>query len=182
MNYRYGNIFIIIFISLFLFVFGIADADGASAPAIEWKKYYGGSAHDIPESIQQTTDGGYIVAGWSLSNDGDISGNHGGRDVLVFKLNAKGEIVWQKSLGGSGEDIANYVRQTKDGGYIVAGTSSSNDGDLTQNRGEYDAWVIKLDSGGEILWQRPFGGSKYDEACSIQETTDGGYIFVGYLS
>ena len=90
-------------------------------------------------SIQQTTDGGYIIAGWSLSNDGDVSGNHSGsgveRDCWVVKLNSSGAIQWQKSLGGSRPDEANSIWQTIDGGYIVGGFFSSGDGNVSGNHG-----------------------------------------------
>src|SRR5690606_15188651 len=91
-------------------------------------------------------DNGYIVAGMSNSNDGDVTGNHGeGDDYWIVKLDELGEIEWQKSLGGSGEyDFSYGVRQDADGGYVIAGSSDSNDGDVTGNHGESDFWVVKL--------------------------------------
>ncbi|HHZ64519.1 MAG TPA: hypothetical protein EYN51_03310, partial [Flavobacteriales bacterium] len=112
---------------------------------IEWQKSLGGSNTDWAYSIQQTTDGGYIVAGWSQSNDGDVTGNHGGGDYWVVKLDVSGNISWQKSLGGSNTDWAYSIQQTTDGGYIVAGYSESNDGDVTGNHGTSDYWIVKLD-------------------------------------
>jgi hypothetical protein len=146
---------------------------------IEWQKSMGGSANDRPYSIQQTEDGGYIVAGSSSSNNGDVSGNHGNTDYWVVKLNTVGEITWQKSLGGSSLDIARSIRQTADGGYIVAGNSRSLDGDVTGNNGEFDYWVVKLNSSGTIEWQKSYGGSSGESAYSIQQTEDGGYIVAG---
>ena len=181
MNVKHIKITFIILVVL-IYIFGIKAASGASAPAIEWERSFSCSAKDRPNSIRQTTDGGYIVAGFSSSNDGEFSGNRGGRDALVVKLNAKGEMVWQKSLGGAEDDEANCVQQTQDGGYIVAGASKSGDGDLIQNQGDYDGWVVKLNSEGEMLWQKSFGGSKLDVINSIQETADGGYIFAGATS
>ena len=117
---------------------------------IEWQKSLGGTMNDGAESIQQTTDGGYIVAGESFSNDGDITGHHGTTDdgdYWVVKLNSSGTVEWQKSLGGTfGDDVAS-IRQTSDGGYIVAGYSRSNDGDVTGHHGSTnngDYWVVKL--------------------------------------
>ncbi|MCD6594956.1 hypothetical protein J7L68_04690, partial [bacterium] len=101
-------------------------------------------------SIQQTTDGGFIVAGVSQSNDGDVSGNHGSSDSWVVKLNSAGEIVWQRTLGGSDEDCATSIQQTTDGGFIVAGVSQSNDGDVSGNHGYDDYWVVKLSPEGKI--------------------------------
>ncbi len=151
-----------------------------SAGDIEWQKCLGGSDWDYAYSIQQTSDGGFIVAGWSSSNDGDVSGNHGYDDYWVVKLDSSGDIEWQKSLGGSDWDEASSIQQTTDGGYIVAGASESNDGDVSGNHGSYDYWVVRLNSAGALVWQRALGGSDEDEASSIQQTSDGGYIVAGY--
>ncbi|MDR0647870.1 MAG: InlB B-repeat-containing protein [Synergistaceae bacterium] len=157
-----------------------ADADAAvSPPGIQWQRSLGGSSYEVARSIQQTSDGGYVVAGISQSNDGDISGNHGSYDCWVAKLDAGGNIVWQKSLGGSNSDAAYAIQQTSDGGYIVAGISQSNDGDVSGNHGSNDYWVVKLDAGGNIVWQKSLGGSNGDIAYSIQQTSDGGYIVAG---
>jgi Secretion system C-terminal sorting domain len=147
---------------------------------IKWQKSFGGSQWDEANSIQQTTDSGYIVAGSSSSNDGDVSGNHGANDCWVVKLNESGNIEWQKSLGGSQGDLANSIRQTTDGGYIMAGYTQSNDGDVSGNHGNNDYWVVKLDGGGNVEWQKTLGGSNFDEANSIQQTADGGYIVAGW--
>jgi hypothetical protein len=147
---------------------------------IQWQKALGGSGQDVGASIQQTTDGGYIVAGASSSNDGDVSGNHGSGDCWVVKLSTSGTIQWQKSLGGSGQDIGHSIQQTTDGGYIVAGYSTSTDGDVSGNHGGGDGWVVKLTPSGEIRWQKSLGGSGLLGGHSIQQTTDGGYIVVGY--
>ncbi|MGO4707951.1 T9SS type A sorting domain-containing protein [Chryseobacterium sp. 2TAF14] len=151
------------------------DASGI----IQWQKSLGGSYGDTANSIQQTSDGGYIVAGESRSLNGDVTGNHGNADYWVVKLDPSGNIQWQKSLGGSNRDAANSVKQTLDGGYIIAGQSNSTDGDVTGNHGNYDYWIVKLDPSGTIQWQKSLGGSLYDAAKSIQQTSDGGYIVAG---
>lgn len=146
---------------------------------IEWQKSIGGSLDEAANAIQQTLDGGYIIAGYSNSNDGDVTGNHGGRDFWIVKMNTAGTIEWQKSLGGSLDDTANDIQQTSDGGYIVAGESSSNDGDVTGNKGIQDFWIVKLGSNGILEWQKSLGGSSRDTAETIQQTSDGGYIVAG---
>jgi hypothetical protein len=152
----------------------------SSSGIIEWQKTFGGTKSDIATSIQQTTDGGYIVAGETESNDGDVTGNHGSSDSWVLKLNSSGTIVWQKTFGGTEGDFASSIQQTTDGGYILlVGETYSNDGDVTGNHGGGDIWVVKLSSSGTIQWQKPLGGSRYDGARSIQQTTDGGYILAG---
>ena len=149
---------------------------------IDWQKCLGGSDYDDGYSIQQTTDGGYILFGFTVSNDGDVSGNHGGTDVWVVKLTSLGVIQWQKCLGGSGfEYCGTIIKQTTDGGYIFSGqTQASNDGDVTGNHGADDVWVVKLSNLGVIEWQKCLGGSNFDEGQNILQTTDGGYILSGY--
>lgn len=150
---------------------------------IQWQKSLGGTSVEQAHSIIQTTDGGYVVAGYSYSNNGDVSGNHGGYDSWVVKLNNLGVIQWQKSLGGTGSDLANSIVQTADGGYIVAGFSDSNNGDVSGNHGSSsDCWIVKLNDLGVIQWQKSIGGSNYDDAYSIVQTTDGGYIVAGVSS
>ncbi|WP_435525801.1 T9SS type A sorting domain-containing protein [Chryseobacterium indoltheticum] len=138
-----------------------------------------GSYTDTANAIQQTSDGGYIVAGESNSINGDVTGNHGNSDYWIVKLDSSGNIQWQKSLGGSNRDAANSIKQTSDGGYIVAGESNSTNGDVVGNHGNYDYWIVKLDSSGTMQWQKSLGGSLYDAANSIQQTSDGGYIVAG---
>ncbi|HUR09718.1 MAG TPA: hypothetical protein VM012_00010 [Flavitalea sp.] len=150
-----------------------------SAPPIEWQKCLGGSNSDYSYSIDQTTDGGYIVAGVSRSNNGDVSGNHGERDFWVVKLNSIGNLQWQKSFGGSGFDFAYSVQQTTDDGYIVAGITISNNGDVSGNHGSVDYWVVKLNSMGDLQWQKCLGGTDDEYAYSIRQTTDEGYIVAG---
>jgi type II secretory pathway pseudopilin PulG len=125
-------------------------------------KTIGGSFDDMAHSIQQTSDGGYIVAGESAS------------DFLIVKLNSSGNIQWAKTIGGTDYDYAYSIQQTSDGGYMVAGWSyiSSIYADFL---------IIKLDSLGNIQWEwaKTIDGSGYDEAFSIQQTSDGGYIVAG---
>ena len=148
-------------------------------PTIEWQKCLGGSGVDEAISIQQTNDGGYIVTGKTLSNNGDVTGNHGVSDFWVVKLNGLGAIQWQRSLGGSNHDRGYSIQQTSDGGYIVAGQTESNDGDVSGLYGDIDFWVVKLNSLGAIQWQKTLGGSEWEEAWSVRQTTDGGYIVAG---
>ncbi len=147
---------------------------------IQWQKSFGGKGSDVAKSVQPTLDSGFIVAGYSASNNGSVTGNHGGDDFWIIKLTGRGEIEWQKSLGGTASDQALSVRLTSDGGYIVAGTSASNDGDLTGNHGRDDGWIVKLSSKGDIEWQTNIGGSKDDVVSAIQPLANGGYIAAGF--
>jgi hypothetical protein len=146
---------------------------------ILWQQSYGGTLDDIPTTICQTNDSGYIVAGYSRSNNGDVTGHRGGADttdVWVLKLTSTGGIQWQKSLGGTDDDVANTIIQTTDSGYIVAGFTVSADVDVSMNHGTADGWIVKLNPFGNIQWEKSFGGTSYDYVYSICQTHDDGFI------
>jgi hypothetical protein len=164
----------------FLLLFSLFGVfHGVAQTSIEWQTCLGGSGGEEGHSIQQTTDGGYILAGLSTSNDGDVSGGHGASDCWVVKLDSAGQIEWQKPLGGTKSDAAYFVQQTTDGGYFFAGSSYSNDGDLSENKGISDFWAVKLSVSGDIEWQQSFGGSDEDILYSALETSSGEYIVIG---
>ena len=146
---------------------------------IEWQKSLGGSSDDVANSIQQTNDGGYIVAGYTFSNNGDVSGNHGSSDCWIVKLNANGSLAWQKTFGGTGNDYAKSITQTNDNGFVIAAYSASNDGNVTGNHGNTDYWILKLDAAGTLQWQKSLGGTAQDVATGIQQTDDG-YVVAGW--
>jgi hypothetical protein len=153
-----------------------------SSGVLQWQKCFGGTDSDYAQSVDQTNDGGYVVAGWTNSNDGDVTGNHGGSDYWILKIDGFGNLQWQQCLGGTANDVAYSVEQTTDGGYVVSGRVYSNDGDVTGNHGNYDYWIVKLDAGGNILWQNCLGGTNSEEAVSVRQTFDGGYIIAGWSS
>jgi len=134
---------------------------------IVWQRVYGGSSIDMPYAGQQTTDGGYIVAG------GAASFGAGGYDVWILKLDNSGSISWQRAFGGTADDLAFSVQQTADNGYIVAGRTSS------FGAGNMDFWVLKLDSLGNPVWQHTYGGGNADWVFSVRQTKDGGYVLAG---
>ncbi|HYV91101.1 MAG TPA: hypothetical protein VE978_04935, partial [Chitinophagales bacterium] len=146
---------------------------------LDWQKTLGGTGKDEAYSIRQTFDGGYIVAGYTASDDSDVTGNHGLDDYWIVKLDATGNLMWQNALGGLKNDIANSIEQTTDGGYIVAGYTSSNSGDVSDNHGNTDAWIVKLDTAGTLIWQKALGGSSFDYGSEILRTADGGYVTLG---
>ena len=136
-----------------------------------WAKSYDGPSYDWALSIQQTEDGGYIVAGESNSFGTGAEDWNG----WVLKLKSNGDVEWQKTYGGAGDERRRSIQQTEDGGYIVAGKSNS------FKVGVYnDAWLLKLNGNGDIEWQKTYGGSFGDSAESIQQTADGGYIVAGH--
>jgi len=133
-----------------------------------WFKHLGGVASDHGYAIQQTSDGGYIVAGMTNSY------SYGNSDIAVYKLNSSGNKVWFKHYGGTNFDDAYSVEQTSDGGYIVAGYTES------YSYGASDFAIYKLNSSGNKVWFKHYGGTNNEKAYSIQQTSDGGYIVAGY--
>jgi nicotinamide riboside kinase len=140
------------------------DANGN----IIWAKTYGGTGIDIAYSVQQTSDGGYIIA--SITN----SFGAGNEDIILIKTDANGNIIWAKTYGGTNSDYAFSVQQTSDGGYIVAGRTQS------FGAGGYDLLLINTDANGNVIWAKTYGGTSWDNASSVQQTSDGGYIVAGY--
>ena len=139
------------------------NADGTAA----WQNTYGTNNNEEAHSVQQTADGGYIVAG-STAAFGDINS-----DIWVLKLQADGSIDWQKGYGGTDWDGASFIQQVLDGGYIVTGGTSS------YGAGNIDAWLLRLNSNGMVLWERTYGGTGDDWISSARQTIDGEYILAG---
>jgi hypothetical protein len=151
----------------------LLDGDGNTV----WSRNFGGTDDDRFLSVRATADGGYVAAGTTRSMDGDITGNHGYEDAWVLKVDHRGDIEWSVQLGGSSLDEANAVRQTSDGGYVVVGSTASNNGDVMGVHGDYtDVWVVKLTPAGTIQWQKPLGGSISDQGFGIAQAADGGYL------
>ncbi|MBA3828062.1 MAG: T9SS type A sorting domain-containing protein [Taibaiella sp.] len=146
---------------------------------ILWQKTYGGTSNDSATCIQQTFDGGYIIGGHSSSNNGNVTYSHGGIDYWIVKINDTGKIQWQKTYGGTADELLSSIQQTKDSGYIVAGTTQSNNGDITGYHDSTDIWVIKLNDTGKLIWQKTLGGTSKDIVSSIKQTSTGNYVLAG---
>ena len=155
--------------------FGIGAPDSSNIYCIKidangdtvWTKIYGGLASEEGHSVQQTIDGGYIIAGWTASHGA------GGCDVYLIKTDANGDTLWTKTYGGILNDQSLSVRQTSDSGYVVVGRT------MSFGAGLNDVYLIKTNSIGDTLWTRTYGGSYNDAGYSVQQTTDGGYIITG---
>ena len=135
-----------------------------------WDKTFGGPYRDSAPSFQQTPDGGYVLAGWTGGSWTDNA------DIWLVKVDAEGEKLWEKTFGGSSTDLAYSVQYTSDRGYILTGVTKS------YGAGGYDIILIKTDSEGEKQWEQTFGGSGDDEAYSVLQTSDGGYIIAGFTT
>ena len=170
---------------------------------LDWQKSFGGSDFDFLQSIKNTSDGGFILAGTSSSVSGFQKGEDckGLTDFWVIKLDASGGEQWQRTIGGNSSNELVYAFQTRDGGYILGGSSSSSPlsildikpdaksvttakADLynksEKSRRNMDYWVVKQDKQGVIVWQKTYGGQYADLLRSMEQTTDNGYILAGY--
>lgn len=145
----------------------------------EWTKYFGGNNTEVPYDTEQTSDGGFIIAGTSDSIDVDITNNKGQYDFWVIKINSSGNLVWEKSYGGTGIDEAYSITKADAGNFMVLGKTFSADGNVSQNSGSADLWLIKIDGSGNLLWEKTYGGGSFDEGRAIKKTTDDGYIIAG---
>jgi len=142
----------------------------SGVPPLTFQKVFGASgSDDFALSVQQTTDGGYVMAGFTTSFGA------GGTDVYVVKTNANGDTLWTKTYGGSGDDKATEIQQTTDGGYIITGTT-------TFGAGQDDVYLIKTDGNGSTIWTKTYGGTDYESGASVKQTLDGGYVVTGSTS
>ena len=146
---------------------------------MQWQKAYGGTSVDYASIIKQTNDGGYIVGGYTKSNNGDVSINKGGVDFWLFKIDSLGVSQWQKTYGGNNDDNLSGLDITADKGYVLTGGTYSVNGDISLNKGQDDVWVVKVDSFGNIQWQKTYGGNQSERSRTILQTPDKGFIVAG---
>jgi len=153
------------------------NADGKQA----WRKSYGGREDDEACDLVVMPDGTSLVVGSTCSPQGDVSGYHGSHDLWALRLDSSGNIQWQKAYGGGNEEFGFGVIAASDGGFIITGASSSNDGDVTGNLGGSDAWMIRVDNSGNLVWQKCFGGRGDDMAYDVIRGIDDGFVTVGRI-
>jgi len=145
------------------------DANGN----LQWTKTIGGKGWEAGLSLIQTSDGGYAIAGYTSSF------GTGGTDVYVVKLDTHGNLQWTKTIGGPGNEIGISLIQTSDGGYAIAGTTSSDELAPYSGPAEADVYVVKLDANGNLQWIKTIGGPEHDRGLSLIQTSDGGYAIAG---
>ncbi len=146
---------------------------------IKWAKCFGGSENDGAYDVLLTEDGGFLVVGYTESDDGNVSTNYGGRDAWVFKLDEDGNLIWEKTFGGENGDEFHAGVKT-DGGFVIVGQTSSFHSDVYRRTPDKDLWVVAIDEDGNVKWQRVLGGSKDDGAWDVVEAPDGGWVIAGY--
>lgn len=146
---------------------------------VDWEKSYGGDEIDIAWSIVKSGDGNFLIVGDTRSNNVDISNNIGAADLWLIKISPLGELLWEKTLGGTSFDVARDITATQDGGFLLAGSSRSNDVDVSKNKGQNDAWALKIDSNGAIEWETSVGGTNIDFAYGITELNNKKVVVVG---
>lgn len=146
---------------------------------VDWEKSYGGDEIDIAWSIVKSGDGNFLIVGDTRSNNVDISNNIGAADLWLIKISPLGELLWEKTLGGTSFDVARDITATQDGGFLLAGSSRSNDVDVSKNNGQNDAWALKIDSNGTIEWETSVGGTNIDFAYGITELNNKKVVVVG---
>ena len=147
-----------------------------------WEKSFGGSEIDEARGIVSTDDGSHIIVGDTRSNEQDVSLNNGAADLWIIKISDDGDLIWNRSIGGSNFDVSRSINKTSDSGFIIAGSSRSSDGDVARNQGQNDAWIVKIDTNGQLLWETTVGGSNIDFAYDAVQLANGTIIAVGETS
>ncbi len=145
---------------------------------IQWSQAFGGNGYEGCNSVVETSDNCFVASGSATYSSGDVSGTHGYFDYWVIKVDSTGNLIWQKALGGSSNDAAGDLVATPGGGVLVMGEASSNDGDVSFNHGSWDTWAVQLDSSGNILWEKSYGGSGSESGRSVTKAFDGGFMLL----
>lgn len=148
-----------------------------------WEQTYGGSGWDQAESIYPSPDGNYVIAGFTASSDGDVSTNNGNWDYWIIKIDGEGNLLMEKSYGGSNQEKAKDVYVTEDGEILLLGYAYSGDGDVSGNYGSQDYWFVKLDSEGNLLWEQNYGGTSGEQGSAICPSLDNtGFLLAGFTN
>ena len=155
-----------IILNIILFILLFFPYPSAGAPDTLWTKTYGGTGFDFGYSVQQTSDGGFIIAGSTMSFSNS-------EDIYLIKVDSKGDTLWTKTYGGADQEKGYSVQQTSDGGFIVSGMTRS------FGAGGVDVYLLRTNTNGDTLWAKTYGGAQSDEGNSVQQMNDGGFIITG---
>lgn len=151
----------------------------SSTGALVWERSFGGEEIDEAWAIVKSNDGNYIIAGNTLSSTVNVSYNNGAVDLWLIKISPDGDLLWEKTIGGTSFDVSRCVKTAQDGGFLLAGSSRSSDGDVAVNKGQNDAWALKVDSNGTLEWETTVGGTNIDFAYGITELDNKEIVVVG---
>ena len=157
-----------------------SDTDVAFQGELVWNKSLGGSFDDKVTSVVTTTDGGYMVLGYSESQNGDLSASKGMFDVWISKFDDSGALVWTKKKGGSLNDYGTSIIKTNDGNFVISGYSESSDLDVPSNKGLHDFYIVKINPSGDIIWSKNYGFEGHDHAHKIIQLSNGDFFVAGF--
>ena len=149
---------------------------------LEWERSFGGTEIDEARGIVQSNDGNYVIVGDTRSSDVNISNSIGNADLWLIKISPTGNLIWEKTIGGTSFDVGRSISKTQDNGFLLSGSSRSSDGDVTTNKGQNDAWVVKVNNTGNVEWQKTIGGSNIEFANSVTELNNETVVAVGETS
>lgn len=164
---------------IFLLFTAFSKVEASAPPLFDWQKCLGGSAQDMPVKMIQSQNGCILMLGSTGSSDGDVTINHGSNDLWLSKTDSNGNILWQKTYGGSNIDIGTGIIELANGDLILSGYTASLDGDISTQHGNFDAWIIRTNSSGTILWEKTIGGSLVDLCYAMIKSNDGGILIGG---
>lgn len=134
---------------------------------IQWTRTYGGAEYDAARTLVECQDGGFLVVGTTESF------GQGGSDIYALRLNQQGHVEWSRTYGGTSTEKANFLIQTEDGGFVIAGSTYS------FGAGTKDGYLLKISEQGELEWSKTYGGDQQDFISSVHQTVDGGYMMIG---
>jgi hypothetical protein len=146
---------------------------------VQWSKNFGGNDNEYAYSSYLKTDGNFLVVGETNSKNGDVKHKHEKSDIWVLNVDSKGNLLWQKTYGGNGEEWATSIEPMLDGSVLICGSTNSNDNDFTGNHGSWDGLVFKIDTMGNLLWQKQLGGTGFDDAYIAQQSATGRILIGG---
>lgn len=152
----------------------------SGAGELIWEKNYGSTLQEYINAVIEVTDGNYLITGYTSGYNGDVTANYGNADYWVVKISNDGEIIWENSFGGSDTDIANAIVDNYSTGYFVFGVSLSNDGLISDSKGQADFWLVSIDYSGNLLWEKSYGGTQADEGSNITKLNTNEYILCGF--
>ncbi|MEQ9102236.1 MAG: DUF4493 domain-containing protein, partial [Imperialibacter sp.] len=152
----------------------------SSNGALLWSYNFGGSGLDYATEIIETSNNNLLVTSFSTSTDGDISSSHGGSDIWMMGIDGNGSLLWEKSIGGSGNEFATSVEKGSNGSVILAGGSGSTNGDFGPNNGGDDGFILTTDESGTILSLKSYGAYSGDGFADMELMADGSMVLTGY--